>query len=310
MKSWFSFLSKRMTWRYYNVSTRWRKWHAERWRGRQIRKYVNGGRKPWSEGYQQFKQDHISAVLNSEKLMTAFSRGFELPQQYGQYLDERVVEYPWLFSRLSKDAGDLLDAGSSLNFDFILTHPVLKEKTITIVTLEPEPKCFWRRRISYFFGDIRSLAFRDNYFDDVVCISTLEHVGMDNTMVYSADRRFKEGRRLDFLKAVAELRRVVKRGGRLFVTVPYGRYTDFGWYQQFDREMVRLTIDTFGAELHTETYYCYESGGWSVSDKYQCEEAEGFDIHRTKYFVPSSRKDYDADYAAGSRAIAALELQK
>src|SRR4030088_2822748 len=54
---------------------------------------------------------------------------------FGYKLDERLVEYPWLFSRLPDGPGALLDAGSVLNHDFILSHSRLQSKNITIMTL-------------------------------------------------------------------------------------------------------------------------------------------------------------------------------
>lgn len=74
--------------------------------------------------------------------------------------------------------------------------------------------------------------------------------------------------------------------------------------------MISLMIDTFSPNKLVETYYCYESSGWLVSDKHYCQKFEGFNIHDTKYFNSNSTKDYDPDYAACSRAIAALEIWK
>ncbi|NEQ23017.1 MAG: class I SAM-dependent methyltransferase, partial [Microcoleus sp. SIO2G3] len=215
----------------------------------------------------------------------------------------------WFISQVTQGNGRLLDAGSILNFDYILQHPKLKEKDIVIVTLEPEANCYWQDRISYLFTDLRELPLKDDWFDEVVSLSTLEHIGMDNA-IYSLNPEWREKKTFDFLKAVSELKRVTKPGGKVYITVPYGKYTDFGWYQQFNAEMIDRMIDTFAPDKVIETYYCYESGGWSVSDKQYCQKFEGFNIHDTKYFNPNSTKDYDPDYAACSRAIAALELWK
>src|ERR1700756_4062168 len=103
-----------------------------------------------------------------------------LPPGFGHKLDERLVEYPWLFSRLPDGSGELLDAGSVLNHDFILSHERLVGKKITIMTLAPEGRSFWDRGINYVYGDLRQTYFRDDYFDYIVCVSTLEHIGLDN----------------------------------------------------------------------------------------------------------------------------------
>jgi len=39
--------------------------------------------------------------------------------------------------------------------------------------------------ISYIFEDLRESCFRDDYFDIVVSLSTIEHIGLDNTMRYT-----------------------------------------------------------------------------------------------------------------------------
>ena len=291
------------------IYKKWRTWLYIREQKRQIDLYINNNRKPWTEGYALFKEKFISQSLNDNHLIDIFKNCLPLPQGYGEFLDDRVVEYPWFISRITQEPGRLLDAGSALNFSYILQHQNLLGKDITIVTLEPEGYCYWQKRISYVFGDLRDLPFKENFFDDVVSISTIEHLGMDNS-IYSSNPDFFEKNRFDFLKAIAELKRVTKPGGRVYITVPYGKYTDFGWYQQFDAKMINLLIDNFAPDKFIETYYCYESGGWTVSNKQYCQKFEGFNIHDTKYFNPESTKDYDPDYAAASRAVAALELWK
>lgn len=286
-----------------------REWQDKRIRSRQIGLYIRNGRKPWSEGYLVFKKDFIKKSINDTSLIEKFSLNLPLPKPYGEFLDERVVEYPWFFSRVNRGRGRLLDAGSALNFAYILHNEIIIQKDITIVTLEPEVNCYWKDRISYLFADIRCLPFKDDYFDEVASISTIEHVGMDNTM-YSSNIAFKENKNTDFLNAVSELKRVAKPGGKVYITVPFGKYTNFGWYQQFNAGMIHALIDRFAPSKLIETYYCYESGSWLVSNKQHCETFEGFNIHDTKYFNPNSTKDYDPDYVACSRAIAALELWK
>jgi SAM-dependent methyltransferase len=271
--------------------------------------YLINGRKPWSIGYSLFKENIIRKSINDSLTIDIFQNSLQLPKQYGEFLDERVVEYPWLISRISQGEGKLLDAGSVLNFAYLLENQKLKNKDITIMTLEPEGNCYWWKKISYLFGDLRKIPIKDDWFDEVVSSSTIEHIGMDNS-IYSSNPTFRENKCLDYLQAVSEFKRVTKPGGKVYITVPYGQYTDFGWYQQFNAEMIDLLIDTFAPAKLIETYFCYESGGWSISDKQYCQKFQGFNIHETKYFNPNSTKDYDSDYAACSRAIAALELWK
>ena len=289
--------------------SKWCEWQKELACNKQINSYISNGRKPWSEGYGLFKENYISQSINDTSLINVFRNNFPLDKQYGEFLDERVVEYPWFISKVSQESGRLLDAGSALNFSYILHHKTLSQKDVTILTLEPEANCYWKDRVSYVFSNICDLPFKDNWFDEVASISTIEHIGMDNS-IYSSNEKFKEKNKFGFLKAVSEIKRVTKSGGKTYITVPYGQYKNFGYYQQFNFEMINLLIDAFSPKKLVETYYCYESSGWVVSDKQYCQQFEGFNIHDTKYFNSNSTKDYDPDYAACSRAIAALELWK
>jgi SAM-dependent methyltransferase len=271
--------------------------------------YLKNERKPWSTGYSYFKENLIREAINSKATLQKFAEGISLEANYGEFIDERVVEYPWLISRLSSTKGKLFDAGSILNFDYVINHGSISNKDVTIATLEPEGSCFWQNRISYVFCDLRHLPFRDNWFDEVISLSTIEHIGMNNS-IYSSDPNFVENEPWSFLEAVTELKRVVKVGGKVYISVPYGEYTNFGWYQQFNAEMINKLIETFAPSKIKETYFCYENSGWNFSDKDSCANIKGFNIHDTKYFNPNSTKDYDTDFAACSRGIAALEMWK
>jgi hypothetical protein len=198
--------------------------------------------------------------------------------------------------------GTLLDAGSILNYEFLLKHPGLASKRIFISTLAPEAECFCRNGVSYVYEDLRDSCFRDGNFDWVVSLSTVEHIGMDNTMLYTADAGKRESDKLAYLQAATEFRRLLKAGGTLYLSVPFGKHQDHGWFQIFDAAMVDRLIETFGPTQVTETHFRYTEGGWVPSDRGRSRDSTYFDIHE--------RKNYDADFAAASRAVVCLELVK
>jgi len=109
----------------------------------------------------------------------------KLERGYGLGLDERLIEYPWLFSSLPSKEGNFLDAGSVLNFDYILSLPTLVQKKIFISTLAPEKHSFWNKSISYVYEDLRDICYKNNFFDWIVCLSVIEHIGLDNTKFYT-----------------------------------------------------------------------------------------------------------------------------
>ena len=261
------------------------------------RRFQRSGMKPWTKGYVEYKLHEIARVLREGDF-----RADKLPAGYGFRIDERIVEYPWLFARLPAGPGALLDAGSILNFDFLLDHPSLQKKQIHICTLAPETDCFWQKGVSYLFDDLRRLPYRDGWFDWAVSISTLEHVGMDNTLLYTTDATKKESQARDYLLAVAELNRVLKPGGTLYASVPFGRARTHGFLQIFDQIQIEEMVSAFAPSACSMEYFLYHPDGWRRSTASEACDATFFNIHETKV--------YDADVAASARAVCCFELMK
>jgi len=237
-----------------------------------------------------------------ERMMKQPFEPSRLPRPYGRWLDERIIEWPWLLSQLPEGPGTLLDAGSALNHDFILGHPKLRQKDLTIMTLAPEAECFWRRQISYAFGDLRQTAFRDNYFDCIASVSTIEHIGLDNTRFYTTDRARAENDPDAYLAAITELRRILKPAGSLFITVPFGRHRVRDWLQIFDGERIDRIVATFQPRIHSETNFHYsEPHGWKLSSRGETADARYFDFHSDRAWPGAP---------AAAEAVACLTLTK
>src|SRR5690606_8066719 len=92
---------------------------------------------------------------------------------------------------------------------------------LSIVTLEPEEHAFPSAEVRYEYADLRALPYRDDLFDTVICFSTLEHVGMDNS-IYGASAHSAEDPDEEAARALEELDRVLAPGGTLLISVPYG----------------------------------------------------------------------------------------
>lgn len=252
-------------------------------------------RRPYGLGYGSYRRREIQKYVH-ETLPDG-----PLPQGWGLWLDERAVEYPWFFSRLPSAPGKLLDAGSTLNYDYVLSHQRLSNKTISIFTLAPEPANHCDRGISYAYGDLRECCYRDDYFDWVVSISTLEHVGMNNTLLYTKDDSRNECDPESHLQAVLELRRVLKPNGRLYLTLPFGRAETRGWLQVFDSAMVQKLLDAFRPHSSRSNYFRHTPSGWQVSSWDQCRDAGYFDRWHDETANP---------HFAAAEAVVCLELTK
>ena len=274
-----------------------------------IKNYLRSDRRPWRSGYYAYRNKYLANSISNPSTLEIFLKSKPLPLGYGFRLDARVVEIPWVLARVANRSGGLLDAGSSLNYDFVLTAPLLSNKKITIVTLSPEATCLWKTGVSYVFGDLRSMDFRDECFDTIVCISTIEHVGMDN-FLYTGQKEDTPKDPQDFLLALRELKRVLKQGGILYVTFPFGRFEDHGWFQQLDANLTDRLIKEFGPSSLNETVFRYEPSGWQLSNRTSCAQAQFFDVHKSKYFDSNSSVEYPLDFPAGERAVMCLELCK
>ena len=86
--------------------------------------YINNGYIPWSKGYYEYKKDFITKSINDKNLLQNIKNNTSL-KDYGHRLDERVVEYPWIFSKIGVNKLKILDAGSTFNFDFVVNHQTL-----------------------------------------------------------------------------------------------------------------------------------------------------------------------------------------
>ena len=66
---------------------------------------------------------------------------------------------------------------------------------------------------------------------------------------------------------------MLRPGGVLLLTVPFGKYKDYGWFQEFDRTLLSIAIEAFGpAQSARETFYRYTPGGWQVATDQECAE--------------------------------------
>lgn len=273
---------------------------------RLINRYLEGGRVPWSPGYREYKMKVIGETLADESLSRAISAG-KVPQGHGAGIDERVVEYPWAFAHLLDSRGPVLDAGSVLNFEAIIKSPGLDPSRLTIAGLAVEKQCHYAAGVSYQLCDLRRLPFRDAWFGLTLCLSTLEHIGMNNEIYGHDDEtapgeaqsragagpEIVEGGHLD---AVAELVRVTRPDGRIAISVPVGVHEDHGFFQQFDRPMIDALIAALaGFGEVEETYFRYHDGGWTAASWEECQDSTSHN--------PQTGRGKGDDGAAHCRAV-------
>jgi hypothetical protein len=159
------------------------------------------------------------------------------------------------------EPGRVLDAGSALNGhiqDIPLTASVTHlTQNIVSEKLYSSP----RYPMSYVSGDIRDLRmYRNGAFDRTVCVSTLEHVGLDNTGYHGAVESSPASAAL----AVDELCRVTQDA--LLITVPYAeppvRHPQWRFFGATDVAHLARTLRTMWNFRVDVRYYAKCDGGW------------------------------------------------
>ena len=254
---------------------------------------------PWSEEYSDRHRAFVAKELEDPVLLHLFRDGQRLPRGFGVGFDERVVEYPWLAAKAL--GGTVLDAGSVLNHLHVLTRLRPRMDDLHVVTLAPEESAYPQLDVSYLFADLRDLPIADETYERVLSISTLEHVGMDNDY-YGASGEVAEDPQRELLAAVDELRRVLKPGGDLYVTVPVGEPDRFAWVRALAPAEIDELVERFEPASTAIAYYRHSLDGWQLSDR------EG--VAGARYRDHFSSGPVGEDRAVAARALACLHLTK
>ena len=192
----------------------------------------------------------------------AFARGARERGERPRWLqgppgtDERVIEVPWVLARLS--------GRRALEVGYAFAEPPYLaallgagfDELVGVDLAEADVPGLTGVR-----ADVRDLPFEDGDFELVLCVSTLEHVGADNTG-YGLEAEDDGASRLTALR---QLRRVLAPGGRLLITVPCGEPGDYGWFHQDDvRGWTRL-FTRAGFFVEEQEAYELTAEGWRSS---------------------------------------------
>lgn len=182
------------------------------------------------------------------------------PAEPVEGINERCIELPLALDVMAlQRPGRVLDAGCALNGHlsehmeasvFHLTQNVVSEKNYGHLT----------RPLSYVSADLRDLSvFADGAFDRTVCVSTLEHVGLNNATYLGSVETCPES----MCDAVRELCRVTAHA--LLITVPFCDPPQGCEQWRFlglrDLQQMARILFTHGFDAETR-FYAKTDGGW------------------------------------------------
>lgn len=214
----------------------------------------------------RLQQRIFEAVESAARLdNSAFPDRLELPSPYGRGMPERAVEL--LLARLLYRPNlRVMDVGYANAMACHLRMLETLEPPANLTGLDIAEPVYDARR--YYARAVRAsvidVPLPDESFDLIWCISTLEHVGMDNTnYVEGAGDKGQSP-----VAAVKEMIRLLAPGGRLLVTVPFGRFEDLGWMLNYDSSHLQTLLDAAPPCATAKTWYFRHTfgGGWTLAN--------------------------------------------
>jgi SAM-dependent methyltransferase len=192
--------------------------------------------------------------------------------------DERVIEYPVALDALlemrRRGRGRLLDVGCLLN-NRIISDQVRKHARSVWLWNANLEKLVYPEGLVYVISDMRKpILPEEASFDLVTCLSTLEHVGMDNTRYGGKPAEFTgeiTNPERFAVEGLQNIMRYVAPNGRLLVSVPFGAFEflylygepNKAIYYTFDRTRVETLMRALdGFEIKVSVYRVIPQNGW------------------------------------------------
>lgn len=129
------------------------------------------------------------------------------------YLSDVIDDFSLIKENISVSDKQILDIGCGKGHWTALLSKFLKRRIEGIDLRECPIRC---PGVISLVGDIRKTDFKDGYFDRIVSISTIEHLGIETRYGSYADINADR-------KALLEMKRILKDNGKIILTVPFGK---------------------------------------------------------------------------------------
>jgi SAM-dependent methyltransferase len=172
---------------------------------------------------------------------------------------DRDVEWSWVAAHMPDGPGEAIDFGAGTGFlSFVAAQ---KHFNVTAVDLGAVNWLFSPSGLNFVQGDIMTVPLPDKHFDLIINCSTVEHAGLAGR--YSVTQDNPDGD----LEAMARLRKLMKTGGTMLLTIPVGRDAVFRPLSRiYGVQRLPKLID--GYLLKKEEYWVKDGRNqWVASDK-------------------------------------------
>jgi len=190
-------------------------------------------------------------------------------------ITERLIEYPFIHENIPFNGrSNILDVGSgSTTLPFELAGKGYKVWAFDLKT--QYRKGLRHERLTFVEGDIRQTNFPRAFFDIVTAVSSIEHIGFDGDSINPQGDK----------KALQELARILKPGGKLLMTVPFGRRGIYSGSTAWDANRkgrplfrvhdLRSLEELLGHfEIEKMEFGLRREGGWAPATLKEVEEVD------------------------------------
>jgi len=226
------------------------------------------------------KLTNAGSLLKGKLLARARDAGMKFFSFFG-CRTSRTVEYDFVMKNIPSKARKILDVGSTGS----LLPLKLAKRGYNVYSIDSREYHEHHPNLTFVKGDTLKSFFPDDFFDLVVCVSTIEHIGLG---AYG-DPQYENGDKL----AMKEFSRILKEGGTLLLTTPFsGKYKVLPWMNSYERiyDYGRLKSLFKGWKTLLEEYYIPK---------------------KAKRWVKASRKEAEKMHEAYSRSnLVCLMLKK
>jgi SAM-dependent methyltransferase len=166
----------------------------------------------------------------------------------GYGMHSRSIEHGWCLEQITKDS-KILEVGCTTSY---FSHE-LAARTKRLYGLDVRP-CPSKPPLMVFSQqDIRKTEYPENFFDIIILVSTLEHIGLGGYGDYQQQN--------GDIEAVAQLRRILIPGGKILITVPFsGSFTVCGITRIYDEDRIKKICESF--KVIKNDYFIHQKKNW------------------------------------------------
>jgi O-antigen chain-terminating methyltransferase len=218
-----------------------------------------------------FKEVQRAIQLNPSASLSSII----LPQIYGRKLPERVIELLLAWITYRRDL-KILDVGhaNAMNCHLRLLSNLEEPKDLTGIDISAptyNPHLYYGESV---IGEITHAPFLDDSFRLIWCISTLEHIGKDNSSYNCLQQLGSTD-----IQALDEMLRIVANGGSILITVPFGKYEDHKWFTNYDTEHLQQLLQRVRPKANCEEFYFRHTheNGWTSTIPQELESTGYYD---------------------------------